>query len=299
MQKILVTGCCGFIGSHLVDELMRRGYFVVGLDNLSTGNIKNLEKAFDNPGLFKFIEGDIRDERAVAKAMKGMEYVLHTAALARIQPSIKEPKLYHDVNTRGTLNLLVEAQKRRVRKFVFSSSSSVYGRDADEPLSEDMLIHPGSPYAVGKAWAEMTCAMFSEVYRLPTICLRYFNVFGPRMIPSGSYAAVISIFIDQKKNDNPLTVVGDGEQRRDMTWIDDVVDANMRAMLSEETGIFNIGSGKNHSINEIAKMIGGQVEHLDKRQGEYRTTLADHSKATEKLGWMPQTSFEEGMAKIL
>lgn len=299
MQKVLITGGAGFIGGHLVDECIRRGYFVVVLDNLSTGKRENIKKHFDTPEVFQFIEGDIRNERVVAEAMRGVEFVLHTAALARIQPSIQDPKLYHDVNTRGTLNLLWEAKKRRVRKFVLSSSSSVYGRDVDEPLQEDMKINPGSPYAANKALCEFYCKIFNDTYHLPTICLRYFNVYGTRMIPNGTYAAVISLFIDQKKLENPLTVVGDGEQRRDFTWVGDVVEANLLAMLSPESGIFNIGSGGNHSVNEVAALVGGQVEHLPERPGEYRTTLADNSKARELLGWKPQTPFEDGMKIVL
>lgn len=299
MQKVLITGAAGFIGSHLVDECIRRGYFVVGLDNLSTGSRKNIEHHFDNPGSFQFIEGDIRDEKTVAEAMRGVEYVLHTAALARIQPSLKDPKLYHDVNTRGTLNLLWEAHRRRIRKFVFSSSSSVYGRDTEEALVETMQIHPTSPYAVGKALGELYCSMFTETYGLPCVALRYFNVFGPRMIPNGSYAAVISLFMDKKSKDEPLVIYGDGEQKRDFTWVLDVVDANLRAMEQKQTGTYNIGSGKNHTVNKVAAMVGGEPEHAPERKGEYRSTLADYSKAERELGWTPKTTFEDGMEILL
>lgn len=298
MKTYLVTGGAGFIGSHLVDRLIADGHTVRVLDNFSTGTLENFREQPMKERL-DVRQGDVSRYEDVVDAARGVDGIFHCAALARIQPSIKDPLSSHATNVTGTLNVLWAAKNLGIPKVVFSSSSSVYGRDTQDAFKESDVPNPGSPYALQKYIGEQYCALFGKLYNLPTVCLRYFNVYGTRMIEDGGYAAVIGIFMRQYANGEKLTITDDGEQRRDFTYVDDVVDANVRAMESSATGVFNIGTGANVSVNEIAARIGGDREYIAKRPGEYRWTLADNAKAKKELGWKPTMTFAQGMDVVL
>jgi len=289
MKKILVTGGAGFIGSNLVDKLVEVGHEVIIIDNLSTGKKENI-----NPAA-KFVLADIRNFDEIKLYFNGVDWVFHTAALARVQPSIEDPKTFNDVNVNGTLNVLLAAKKAGVKKFIFSSSSSIYGNQTEMPLREDMPAQPISPYALQKYIGELYCRLFSEIYNLPTVSLRYFNVYGKRQPMEGAYALAIGIFTRQRLVGEPLTIVGDGEQRRDYINVDDVVKANILAAESDKVGrgeVINIGSGKNYSVNDLAKIFGGENIHLPPRI-EPRETLADNSLAKKLLGWEPKVNLPD------
>lgn len=296
MSKILVTGGAGFIGSHIVDRLLADGHEVVVLDNLVTGKKENL-----NPQA-KFTQCDIADSEIILPHFQEVEVVFHAAALARIQPSIKNPLLAHKANATGTLNVLWAAYKSGVKKVVYSASSSVYGDQPPEkyPLKEETQTHATSPYGISKLLGEEYCKLFSRLYQLPTVILRYFNVYGPRQITAGDYATLIGIFLKQRQEGKPMTIVGDGEQRRDYTAVAEVVEANILAWQKEISGgeVINIGTGKNYSVNEVAALIGGPTVKIPPRMGEYQITLADISKAEKLLGWVPKISLEEGIQKL-
>lgn len=296
MSKIIVTGGAGFIGSHLVDALIEKGHEVLIIDNLSTGKKENINSQA------KFFETDLRDFDKIRPLFKKVDYVFHQAALPRIPLSIEKPIETNDININGTLNALVASKKAGVKKFVYASSSSAYGNQAKLPMREDMVADPLNPYALQKYVGELYCKIFFDIYKLPTVSLRYFNVFGIRQPREGSYVPVIGIFLTQKKQGKPLTITGDGEQTRDFTFVSDVVRANILAMESEKVGrgeVINIGAGQNHSINEIAKMIGGETTYIPLPPGEMRDTLADITKARELLGWQPEITLEEGIKKLL
>lgn len=296
MSKVLVTGGAGFIGSHIVDRLIADGHEVIILDNLSTGKKENL-----NPQA-EFHKCDISDIDAISPFFSGVDAVFHTAALARIQPSIQNPLLYNEVNINGTLNVLWAVKQAGVKKIIYSASSSAYGKQPEDafPLKETSLTHPGSPYALQKLVGEMYCQLFSQLYNLPTVILRYFNVYGPRQITEGAYAAVIGIFLKQREEGKPMTIVGDGEQRRDFTHISDVVEANILAWEKDAPSgeIFNIGAGRNYSVNEISQLIGGESVNIPPRPGEYPVTLADNSKARDLLGWVPKVKLGEAIVEL-
>jgi len=279
--RCLVTGGAGFIGSNLVDELIARGNEVIVIDNLVTGKIENL-----NP-LAEFHEIDIRDFEAIKPLFEGVDYVFHIAALPRVQPSIEDPLTFHTVNVNGTLNVLKASADAKVKKVIFSSSSSIYGNQEKMPLKEDMPVNPISPYALQKYLGELYCRLFSQIYGLPTVSLRYFSVYGKRQPLEGAYRLVLGIFIDQRLKNEPMTITGDGEQQRDFTGVADVVRANILAANSPKVGqgeVINIGRGKNHSVNEVARIIGGPTINIAARL-EPRITLADNSLANELLGW--------------
>jgi len=296
MAKIIVTGGAGFIGSHLVDALIKKGHDVLVLDNLSTG-----KREYINPQA-KFFEVDLRDFNKIRPLFDDVDFVFHEAALPRIPLSIEKPKETNDINIGGTINVLVAAKEAGVKKFIYASSSSALGGNAKLPMRENDVCQPLNPYALQKYVGELYCKIFSDIYKLPTVSLRYFNVYGPRQPREGSYVPVIGIFLTQKKQGKPLTITGDGEQTRDFTEISDVVRANILAMESNKVGrgeVINIGAGKNYSINEIAKMIGGEITSIPLPPGEMRDTLADISRAKELLGWEPRVSLEEGIKKLL
>jgi len=288
MKKCLVTGGAGFVGSNLVDALIERGDEVIVLDNLSTGKKENLNSQA------QFVEVDLRNLEEIKPYFVGVDYVFHCAALARVQPSIVDPVKYNDHNVNGTLNVLMAARDAKVKKVVYSASSSAYGNQTQMPLKENMVPHPISPYALQKYIGEEYCRLFSEIYQLPTVCLRYFNVYGPRMATEGAYACAIAIFGQQRKRGEAMTIVGDGEQRRDNTFVGDVVRANILAAESDvnDGRPINIGTGKNHSVNEMAAMIGGPTTNLPPRV-EPRETLADNSLAKQLLGWEPEVKLEK------
>ena len=294
-KKIVVTGGAGFIGSHLADALIARGFEVHIVDNFETGKEENI-----NPKAV-FHRADIRNYEEIAPVFIGADFVFHTAALPRIQTAIKDPVPAHHTNTTGTLNVLRASQKARVKRLVYSGSSSVYGKNPT-PFREDMKPDPLNPYAAQKLMGELYCRNFSDLYELPTVILRYFNVYGPREILTGAYATVIGIFRQQLKEGRPMTIVADGEKKtRDFTNVKDVVRANILAMESPKVGyaeIINIGTGKNYTIKELSDMFSGPIQVIPARAGETVITLADNSRAKELLGWMPTISLPDGVAEL-
>lgn len=293
-KKVVVTGGAGFIGSHLVDGLAEAGFNVFVIDNLSGGKIENINKKA------KFFKEDIRNFEPVKKIIKGAEYIFHLAALPRVQYSIEKPGETHNVNVDGFFNLLIASKEAGVKKFIFSSSSSIYGNQEKMPLKEDMPAEPLSPYGLHKYIGELYCNLFSKVYGLPTVSLRYFNVYGPRFNPEGDYALVIGKFLKQRKEGKPLTIVPDGEQTRDFVHVNDAVRANILAMQNDKAGmgeVINIGAGKNYSVNKIAEMIGGPTIFCEPRL-EPKHTRSDNSKAKDMLGWKPEISMEDGIEEL-
>ena len=303
-MKALVTGGAGFIGSHIASRLIGEGHEVRVLDNFSTGSRSNLA-TFD--GSFDLIEGDMQSYERAHNAVQGCEVVFHQAALPSVPRSIQDPLTSNAANVVGTLNLLLASRDSGVRRVVFASSSSIYGADPTLPKSEDRAPLPISPYAVAKLASEGYCRSFSHVYGLETVALRYFNVFGPRQDPLSQYAAVIPRFITALLNDQGPVVFGDGEQSRDFTYIDNVVDANLRA--AEADGVsgqtFNIACGERISLNrlldEIRGIVGSEVEasYLESRQGDVKHSLADISRARAQLGYEPLVDFNEGLLRTI
>jgi nucleoside-diphosphate-sugar epimerase len=294
-STVVVTGGAGFIGSNLVDALIRRGLRVRIIDNFSTCNREHL-----NPQA-ELVDADIRNVQAIKPAFAGVDCVFHVAALPRVPLSIEKPLETHMVNVVGTLNVLTAARENGVRRVVFSGSSSVYGDQPRLPLREDMCPNPLNPYALQKLAGEQYTRMFHKFYGLQTLTLRYFNVFGPRMAAEGAYLTVISVFLRARREGRELTIHGDGEQTRDFTHVNDVVRANLLAMecaIADGRAI-NIGQGRNISINRIARMIGGPTVYLPPRPGDARHTLADFGEAERSLGWRPEVSTEAGIAELM
>ncbi|HXK41172.1 MAG TPA: NAD-dependent epimerase/dehydratase family protein [Candidatus Paceibacterota bacterium] len=292
-MKCLVTGGAGFIGSNITDELIRLGHKVIIIDNLSLG-----KREYLNPEA-KFHKLDIRDYKKIKPLFRGIDCVFHLAAQPRIQPSIINPAESFDNNVLGTFNVLLAAKESGVKKVVYSASSSAYGDQKKLPLKEDMIAQPKNPYALFKYMGEEMCELFHSLYGLPVVCLRYFNVYGERQSTTGAYATVIGIFLKQKKSGKPLTIVGNGKQLRDFTYVVDVARANVAAMKSKKAigHLINIGSGHNYSVNEVAKMIDEKHIYIPPRPGESRVTLADISKAEKLLGWKPRVSLEGWLKK--
>ena len=293
MEKVIITGGAGFIGSHLVNELVKQGVEVTILDNLSTGKKENInpKAEFIECDIFKDTYGDL------IFLLNGADTVFHLAAKTAVQESIEKPSLYNNVNVVGTLNLLEAAAAMKVKRFVFSSSSSVYG-DAKSPTSETHPLNPISPYALSKLIGEQYCKLYSNIYDIDTVCLRYFNVYGDRMNNEG-YKLVFPIFKEQMLNNKPLTINNDGKQRRDFIYVDDVVKANILAATDTDPlngEVFNIGSGKNHSVNEIADMFGGKKQYGNKVIEPFET-LANNTKAQERLGWEAQDTLNKFISK--
>ena len=294
-KKVLVTGGAGFIGSHLVDALIERGFDVVIVDNLSTGKRENL-----NPKAV-FHESDIRDLEKIKPVFKDIDYVLHLAARPRVPYSIEFPAESHSNNVLGTLNVLLAAKDAGVKKLIFSSSSSVYGEQERLPLHEEMITNPKSPYALQKLMGEKYCQLFHKLYGLPTVSLRFFNVYGPRISFEGSYILVLGVFLQQKIKGESLTIEGDGEQSRDFTYVGDTVRAVVSAMESDKVGkgeVINIGAGNNYTVNKLAQLIGGEIVYKPARKGDIRHTLADNQKAKKLLNWKPTVKIEEGIEKV-
>ncbi len=289
MAKCLVTGGAGFIGSNLVDKLVERGDEVIIIDNLSTGKKENINAKA------RFEQADIRELKTIQPLFAGVDYVFHLAAFARVQPSIEDPVTANDINLNGTLNVLTAARDAKVKKLVYSASSSAYGDQREMPLREDMPAHPLSPYGLQKYVGELYCRLFSEIYGLPTVSLRYFNVYGSRQLLEGAYCLVMGIFVRQRLNNEAMTITNDGKQRRDFTSVVDAVRANIMAAESGSVGkgeVINIGRGKNYSVNELAEMIGGPTEFIGSRIEPFET-LADNSLANELLGWEPTMDLPE------
>lgn len=292
--KVVVTGGAGFIGSHIVDAALERGWDVHIIDNMSGGKKERINKKAH------FHKVDIRDLEDIKPIIKGAKYVFHTAAVPRVPYSIEHPLETHDHNVNGTLNVLVASHEGKVGKVIYSASSSAYGDQETMPLVETMPTDPKSPYGLQKYIGEQKCRVWSSVYGLPTVSLRYFNVYGSRLDPEGAYALVIGKFLKQKSEGEPLTITGDGTQTRDFTHVNDVVRANLLAAESDKVGkgeVFNIGFGKRTSINDLAKLMGGKSVYVEARL-EPHDTEADHTKAKKILGWEPEVSLEEGIAEL-
>ncbi len=294
-MRLLVTGGAGFIGSHLVDELIKLGHKVLVIDNLSLGRKENI-----NPKA-KFCKRDIRDYAAIKPVFKNIDCVFHLAAQPRIQPSIINPRESYENNVLGTFNVLMAARDAKVGRLVYSASSSVYGDQERTPLTEDMTPKPKNPYALFKLMGEQKCHLFHRLYNLPVVCLRYFNVYGERQACEGAYATVAGIFLLQKSQNKPLTIVGTGEKRRDFTYVKDVVRANILAMKSKKAvgQIINIGTGTNYSVNQVAAMISPNSVFIPDRPGESKETLADISKAKKLLGWSPKMRLEKWIEGVI
>ena len=302
-MRALVTGGAGFIGSHLVDTLLARGDEVVVLDNLATGRLENV------PDGAEFIEGDVADEAAVAKAVAGCEVVFHQGALGSVARSVEAPLVSDDANTHGTLAVLQGAHLGGVRRVVLASSSSVYGGAAQVPTPESAPLTPRSPYAVTKLTGEHYARVFWELHGLETVCLRYFNVFGPRQRPDSQYAAVIPLFIDALLTGSTPQVHGDGLQSRDFTFIADTVQANLRAgaVPAERCAgrVFNIARGEPSSLLDLLGILADQLgvtvtpEHVASRPGDVKHSHADVSAARRDLGYAPAVSFAEGLSRTL
>jgi len=296
----LVTGGAGFIGSHIVERLLKDGKQVRVIDNFVTGKRENLN---GHIAKLELVEGDILDLELVRKAVEGIEVIFHQAALRSVPLSVDNPLATNEVNTQGTLNILLAARDSGVKRVVYASSSSVYGDSPRLPKTEDQATAPISPYAVSKLAGENYCSVFTKVYGLETISLRYFNVFGPRQDPRSQYAAVIPKFISRALKGKPLEVHGDGLQSRDFTYIDDVVQANLLAAALEKGfgEAFNVAKGKAYSLLDLiaalSRILGKNLQwvHTPSRQGDVRHTLADISKARRVLGYKVHTEFEQGL----
>jgi UDP-glucose 4-epimerase len=299
MKKVIVTGGAGFIGSHLAEALLAKGYHVVILDNFATGRQANIRDFEQSPGL-EVVRADITDFPALSEAFEDAAYVFHLAALADIVPSIQEPLKYHHANVNGTITVLEAARKAGVGKVIYAASSSCYGIPDNYPTPETAPAHPMYPYALTKYIGEQYVRHWDQTYNLPSIALRLFNVYGPRSRTSGTYGAVFGVFLAQKLAGKPFTVVGDGTQTRDFTYVTDVADAFIRAAESEKRGeIYNVGSGGTYSVNRLVELLGGEVLHIPKRPGEPDCTFADTRKIRQEIGWSPKVSFESGVAQML
>ena len=305
-MRYLVTGGAGFIGSHLVQHLVAAGHDVVVLDDLSTGRRENLTPVADR---IRLLVGSVTDVEMCGRAMEGVDCVLHHAAVTSVERSVREPLAAHEVNTTGTVNVLLAAGDAGVRRVVFAGSTSAYGNPADLPNHEDDRTHPLSPYAASKLAAEQYCEAFQATYGLEPVVLRYFNIFGPRQDPKSQYAAVIPRFITAALRGESPTIYGDGGQTRDFVYVANVVHANMlasRAPADQVAGqVFNVGCGRAISVNElwqsIRELVGTDVEpeYVEGRAGEVRDSLAAIEKARELFGYGEVVSFEEGLRQTI
>ncbi len=303
-MKVLVTGGAGFIGSHVVEELIVKGYEVRVLDNLSTGRLENLKHVEET---VEVVIGDVRDYGKVLEAVNGADAVIHEAALASVTRSIEDPLTVNQVNVEGTLNLLKACVELGVKKLIYASSSSIYGDTPTLPKREDMKPNPLSPYAVSKYAGEEFCRVFHKVYGLEAVALRYFNVYGPRQ-QYGPYSGVITIFINRLLNGQPPIIFGDGEQTRDFTYVKDVAEATVKALEAKQVGgeAINIASSSPISINNLASLLielmgFKEVKPLytEPRKGDVKYSYADIHKAEALLGWKPRTSLTEGLIKTI
>lgn len=298
-MKALVTGGAGFIGSHLTELLLSEGHEVVVIDNLAGGHLKNLRHIQNHPA-FSFEQVDIRDQKAIEPFFQGIDWVFHLAALADIVPSIEQPQEYYEVNVQGTFNVLECAKRAQVKRFIYAASSSCYGIAKQYPTPETADISSEYPYALTKNLGEQLVLHWEKVYKLPSVALRLFNVFGPRSRTTGAYGAVFGVFLAQKLNNKPYTVVGDGTQTRDFTYVSDVANAFYTAAKSDISGeVFNVGSGGHYSVNKLVTLLGGEIVYIPKRPGEPDCTFADASKIEKYLSWKARVSFEEGVQNIL
>ena len=297
MKKVIVTGGCGFIGSHLTEKLINLGYKVIVIDNLSTGRLENISN-FKNK--LKFYKLDIKYQNRIEHLFKDIDIVFHCAALADIVPSIQKPKKYHESNVTGSLNVVSSCVKYNVKKIIYTASSSCYGINNNTPTSEDEKINPEYPYALTKYLGEQIILHWSKVYKLNCISLRLFNVYGPKSRTSGTYGAMFGTFLTQKLFNQPFTVVGNGKQTRDFTYVSDIVDALIAAAKSKiKLDVMNVGSGESVSVNRIIKLLKGKSVKIPKRPGEPNITFADIRKIRRKLKWKPKIKIEKGIKFLL
>lgn len=301
-MRVLVTGGAGFIGSHVVDALISRGHAITVLDNLSEGNENNLREHLGDPK-FTMVQGDIRDEESVKKAMTGVDAVVHMAALKSVPLSIKNPKLTHEINVDGTLSILKASRDAKVKRFVYASTCAIYGDASKMPISEDTSPNPLSPYAKSKLDAEESCRKFYEADGLPTVFLRYFNVYGPRQL-GGEYGGVLLKFIERMRKNQPPIIYGDGKQTRDFIYVGDAAEAAILALEKADVKgeAINVGTMRSVSINELCEMfikLSGKTNlkpiHEDARPGDIRHSLADAAKAEKLLGFRPKVPLEKGI----
>lgn len=291
-MKYLVTGGAGFIGSHLVDKLIEQGNDVVVIDNLSTGNLKNL-----NPKA-NFFKEDVCDFEKISPIFNGVDYVFHLAAIPRVPLSIEDPVNTSKVNVLGTVNVFKAAVDSKVKRVVFASSSSIYGAQEKLPLVENMSPNPLSPYGLQKLIGEQYAKMFVSLFKIQIVCLRYFNVYGPRIDFNSDYSLVLGKFLKLKSQNKPLTIYGDGEQTRGFCFVEDVVDANIKASESSKIKggeVINIGQENSYSINYLAGLLGGEVQYFEARIGDLRHTQADTTLAQNLLSWKPNVDFKDGV----
>ena len=294
-----MSGSAGFIGSHLVEKLLDEGNEVIGVDDLSVGKLDNLKDVLDSPR-FTFINADVRNISNYASRIGKVDYIFHLAAKADIVPSIKYPREYFESNVEGTLALLEFARNLKIGKFLYTASSSCYGIPVTYPTSEDAKIDPKYPYALTKFLGEQLALHWGHVYGIPVISLRLFNVYGPRARTSGTYGAVFGVFLAQKVSGLPLTVVGDGNQTRDFTYVSDIVQAFIDSAWSDcANEVFNVGSGGSYSINRLVELLDCEKVHIPKRPGEPDVTFADIARISSKIGWQPKVQFEEGVAMLI
>lgn len=304
-MKYFITGGCGFIGSHVAEELVGKGQSVVIYDNLSSGYEKNIAHIKDK---CDFIKGDIRDEQLLTDSMKGADYVFHYAALVSVFDSVDRPQDNNSINITGTLNVLLAAKTNKVKRVVLASSAAVYGNDPVLPKNEKMLPQPESPYAIGKITGEYYMRVFASLYNVEAVCLRFFNVFGPRQDPSSMYSGVISKFTDTLKKKEIPKIFGDGKQTRDFVYVKDIVQANLLAMHSDKVGkgeVFNAATSKASSLIELLNTINGilnldiKPEFHESRSGDIRHSYASIDSAKEVLGYSPNYTLEKGLEGLL
>lgn len=295
----LVTGGCGFIGSHIVDKLLKEGHHVRVIDNFSTGRPDNIKHHKNNSNLEVF-HLDIRNKEEITPVFDGVDYVFHMAALADIVPSIQNPEEYYTSNVLGTFHVLECAKNAEIKKLVYAASSSCYGIPDEFPTKETAEIRPQYPYALTKRLGEETVLHWGQVYHLPVVTLRLFNVYGTRSRTSGTYGAVFGVFLAQKLAGKPFTVVGDGNQTRDFTFVTDVANAFYTAAVSDISNqTYNVGSGGTYSVNRLCELLGGEITHIPKRPGEPDCTFADTGKIEKELNWKASVTLDEGVSLIL
>lgn len=310
MSKFLVTGAAGFIGSNIVQTLLDQNHHVLALDNLSNGSEANLSfvESHPNKASYHFIKGDVRDLATCQSACKNIDYVLHQAALGSVPESMEKPQLYEENNTQGTLNMMLAAKENRVKRFVFASSTSVYGNCETMPVVETLPLSPLSPYAATKAAKELYSIVFHQSYGLETVGLRYFNVFGQKQNPKSQYAAAVPIFITTALKNKPITIFGDGEQTRDFIFVDNVVKANILACTCDSSACgqaYNIGCGEKISINDLVQSIlkitnsKSTINYEDERAGDIKHSLAFTKKAEQLLGLTDTIKLDKGLLKTI
>ncbi len=295
----LVTGGAGFIGSHLVERLLAMGHEVRVIDNLASAQPRNID-LFREHQNYRFLHADINDGDKIAPAFEGVDWVFHLAAMADIVPSIQNPHIYHRSNVDGTYAVLEHVRQNGCKRFVYAASSSCYGIPDVFPTPEDAPIRPMYPYALTKYLGEQYVLHWAQTYNVPALSLRFFNVYGPRARTTGAYGAVFGVFLAQKLNNQPFTIVGDGSQTRDFTFVTDVADAVIAAAQSDITNdVFNVGSGNTYSVKSLVEMLEGPYIHIPKRPGEPDCTFADTHKITTRLNWKPKVPLAEGVRIML